>query len=578
MLRTFINATWDRWANLHPFVRFLIGAGLVGLGAFLFLKPSYRAFKGWRLEKNLVAAEKAVKEVRMDEARDLSLTVLRAGDPRIEAFRILEKSTASLRDPMHGDIARALMSHPEGSEEDRLNGFRGMAPNAPLGVLGQAWASLPEKSRQDPAFATVFATRLIAGNRYGEAASVLLAVPEAVRNAEVNQDLVRVLLGSGKKEGFDEAQRWVAAKWPAGESGISGWLDVFEEIPVASLRPDLLEPVRKALETPGGLNNARSALAVSRLDYAANFGGRAAVLEKAIERWKAESPEALAQFLHDIGTHRLLMESFPIGRISDHPGILPYLLESMENCGAWDQVKLLLETHGDKLPKTELLARRAVMAARTDDTPALVQAWNEAMGEARTGTTPDAFLTLYQIASSAGLEEQAALAMLEAIRQGRGPLPLYADLKFLLNLLAGQGRENELLQICAIYLPFEPGNPVLLTQYAYLACLNGLADAKTILKAVKPMADAFPDALPIQCVLATAYLSDDQPAAAVETLDRLKVEPEKLAPGYRAAFLTSQVLAKRIPKDDPRITDFPWKSLLPSERRRFGEWIRSAKK
>ncbi len=577
MFRNFINAVWDRWANLHPFVRFLIAAAVVALCGFLFLKPSYRVFKRWRLEKNLVAAEKAVKDVRMDEARDLSLTVLRAGDPRIEAFRILEKSTASLRDPMHGDIARALMSHPESSEEDRLNGFRGMAPDAPLGVLGQAWASLPEPLRKNPGFATVFAARLMAGKRFSEAASVLLAVPEPVRTAEVNQTLIRVLLGSGKKEGFDEAQRWIATKWPAGDQDISGWLDVFEDVPVASLRPDLLEPVRKLLSFPGQSDAARKALAVLRLDYAANFTGRAIVLERAIIRWKDEAPEALAKFLRDIGTHRLLMETFPIERISAHPGIMPYLLESLENSGAWDQVKLLLDAHGDRLSKTELLARRAVMAAKTGNSPALVQEWNEAMGEAKSGTTPNAFLTLYRIATDASLEAEAGQAMLEAIRQGRGPLPLYADLKFLLNILAGQGRENELLQICAIYLPFEPGNPVLLTQYAYLACLNGLADAKTILKAVKPMADAFPDALPIQCVLATAYFSDGDVTAAVATLDRLKLEPEKLAPSYRAVFLTGQVLAKRIPKDDSRITGFPWKSLLPSERRKFGEWIRSAK-
>ena len=577
MIRNVFNTAWDRWANLHPFIRFSALGAVVALGGFLFLKPSYRAFKGWRLEKNLVNAEIAVKEVRMDEARDLSLTVLRAGDPRIEAFRILEKSTASLRDPMHGDIARALMSHPEGSDADRLNGFRGMAPDAPLGLLGQAWSSLPEKFRQDPAFATVFADRLIAGKRLSEAASVLLAVPESARNAGANQSLVRVLLGSGKKDGYDEAQRWIAAKWPSGADGIEGWLGVFEEIPVPSLRIDLLGPVRKALEQPGAADPARNALAIARLDYSANFPGRAGILENTVTRWKDEAPVALAKFLLDLGTHRLLIETFPIARVADHPGLMPYLLEALENSGDWDQVKLLLDEHGGALTKTELLAHRALRAAKTGDSPERVQQWNAAMGEAKSGTTANAYLILYHIAEAAGMEAEAQEAMLDAIRSGRGPLLLYADLKPLLNFLANQGRENELMQICAIYLPFEPGNPVLLTQYAYLACLNGLADPKIILKAIKPMADAFPDALPIQCVLATAYLSDGQFTAAAATLDRLKLDPAKLSPGYRAAFLTTQVLNKRIPKDDPQITNLPWRGMLPSERRKFNEWIKSAK-
>ncbi len=577
MIRNLLNTAWDRWANLHPFIRSIVLASIVALGGFVFVKPTYRVFKKWRLEKNLISAEKAVKEVRMDDARDLSLTVLRSGDPRIEAFRILEKSTASLRDPMHGDIARALMTHPEGSDADRLNGFRGMASDVPLGLLGQAWASLPEKFRRDPGFATVFANRLIAGKRLSEAASVLLAVPESARSEGANQSLVRVLIGSGKKEGYDEAQRWIAAKWPSSSSGVAEWLDVFEQIPVPSLRPDLLGILRRALEDPGAADPARYALAIARLDYVANLSGRAGVIENAVSRWKDDGPVELAKFLRDLGTYRLLIETFPIKRVSDHPGLMPYLLEALENSGRWDQVKILLDENGQALTKTELLAHRALRGAKTGDSAERVQQWGAAMGEAKSGTTPNAYLILHQIAETAGMEVEAQEAMLEAIRSGRGPLPLYTDLKPVLNFLANQGRENELMQVCAIYLPFEPGNPVLLTQYAHLACLNGLADPKVILKAIKPMADAFPDALPIQCVLATTYLSDGQFSAAAATLDRLKLDPNKLSPGYRAAFLTTQVLNKRMAKDDPQIVNFPWRSLLPSERRKFGEWIKSVK-
>ena len=189
---------------------------------------------------------------------------------------------------------------------------------------------------------------------------------------------------------------------------------------------------------------------------------------------------------------------------------------------------------------------------------------------------PDAFLTLHRIADQAGCRDLAEQALVEAIRLGRGPLPLYADLKPLLNSLAGQGRENVLMEILAIYLSFEPGSPVLLTQYAYLACLNGLADPETIIKAILPLAKGFPKEVPIQCVLATAYLCANQPAKAAETLDPLKLEADKLSPGYRAVFLTTQVLNRRIPLNDPRIVEFPWKSLQPSERRKFSALIQSA--
>lgn len=573
MIRSFVNAVWDRWANLHPFVRFFIASLVAALIGWFALKPSYRVFKGWRLEKNLSDAKKAVDAVRMDEARDLSLTVLQSGDPRIEAFRILETSMGSLRDPRHGDIARALISHPDGSDTDRLNGFRGMASEAPMGLMGQAWATLPANCRALPDFAVIFADRLITGKRFNEAASVLLGVPEAARTAAVDQRLVRVLIGSGKRDGFDEGQRWISSKWPANGEGVAGWLDVLEEIPVLSLSPELLKRASAALAAPGAVDPPRNALALARLEYVANYASRAGVLERTVARWKDEAPATLAKFLQDLGLHRLLVETFP-GEQAVRPELFPFLLASLERMGEWEKVKLLLEANQDKLPKFEWLAHRALAAAKLDDMAASVRDWNEAIGEARSARPSASFLKLSQIALGLGRNAEAGQAMLEAIRVGRGQLPLYEELKFLLNDLAAQGRENELMQICAIYLPFESGNPTLLTQYAYMACLNGLADATLIIKAVKPMAENFPEALPIQCVLATAYLSNSEPAAAIGVLERLKVDPAQLAPPYRAAFYTTQVLNRKMAKDDPKIVDFPWKSLLPSERRRFTEWIR----
>ena len=576
MIRNLINAVWDRWANLHPFVRFLIFAGVVAALGFFALKPAYRVFRSWRLERNLVAARKAVDEVRMDEARDLSLTVLRAGDPRIEAFRILEKSTASLRDPRHGDIARALMAHPEGSADDRYNGFLGIAGEAPLGLAGQAWTMLPAESRRESRFACLFADRLIAEKRYSEAASVLLEVPAAARGEAVDTRLIRVLIGSGKKQGYDEAQRLIAAAFPAAGKDPGAWLDLLEEIPAVSLQGTTLGPVRGVLEKLPPGESARPALMLVRLDYAANYAGRAAILESAITRWKDRDPIALADFLGDLGLYQLLLETFPAGRVDAHPGLFVPLLKAMEQTGAWEQFVALLDAHGRVMPKFEELAHRAVAAAKSGNTPALAQLWGTAMGEAKSSPLSTAYLTLHRIARDAGMAEQADLAMVEAIRLGRGPLPLYADLKPLLNSLSQQGRENILMEICAIYLTFESGNPVLLTQYAYLACLNNLADAGMIIKAMEPLAKAFPKEMPIQSVLATAYLCAGQPAKAAETLDPLNLDPAKLAPGYRAAFLTTQVLNRRMAKDDPQITGFPWKSLQASERKKFGDLIRLA--
>jgi hypothetical protein len=146
----------------------------------------------------------------------------------------------------------------------------------------------------------------------------------------------------------------------------------------------------------------------------------------------------------------------------------------------------------------------------------------------------------------------------------------------LLSSLARQGQDKTLLEICAIYLPFESANPVLITHLAYLACLSQLLEPKTVVVAMKHLATASPKDVPIQCVLATAYLCDGQHARAAATLDRLQLDPTKLSPGYQAAFLTIQACNDRIAMDDARITGMPWKSLLPSEREKFGELLRAA--
>ena len=121
---------------------------------------------------------------------------------------------------------------------------------------------------------------------------------------------------------------------------------------------------------------------------------------------------------------------------------------------------------------------------------------------------------------------------------------------------------------------FEPGNPVLLTQYAYLACLNELVEPSATLQAIEALAKAVPDEVPIQCALATAYLCASRPEEAKGVLDRLKVDADRLPPSFRVVFLVRRVRSGEMQPDDPAIREFPWNQLLPSERRKFNEILR----
>ncbi len=575
VIRSLYLAFSDRWANLPLYLRLVLGsAALAGL-ALLVTKPGYHGFRAWRMQRNLVAARKAIEELRMDDARNLSLSVLHAGDSRLEAYQILEKATAALRNPMHGDIARVLMAHPQSTDEDRINGFRGVANEVALGLVGQTWRSLPIERQHDRRFAQIFAERLIAERRVGEAASVLLAVPEAERGSPVQRRLIQLLISSGKREGYDEAQRMIAAQMPGDDSpaDIDGWLGLLEAIPVPSLQPKSLAPLRSFLDQPDAPDKGRRSLMLSRIDYAGNFSRAGAILDEAIGRWQVSDPVALAGFLGDLGLYQRLLDAIPSQSVQSHPELLPRLLEAMEHCDAWQSAADLLDTQAGLIPNFEVLAHRSLAAAKTGDTSARTLTWSAAMADAKASASPGAYLRIHRLARDAGMTAEAEDAMVAAIQLGRGPLPLYDDLKPLIRSLAQQGRDDTLLEICASYMVFEPANPVLFTQFTYLACLFQVIEPKTLLRAMRSLATAFPNDLTIQCVLATAFLCNGQPAEAAATFESQKFDFAKLAPGFRAAYLTSQVLTGQIPIDDPRITDFPWKSTQPCERKKFNQLL-----
>jgi hypothetical protein len=198
------------------------------------------------------------------------------------------------------------------------------------------------------------------------------------------------------------------------------------------------------------------------------------------------------------------------------------------------------------------------------------------MMEAKFSAGGNAFLKLQRVAREAEMPEEADKAMLAAIRIGRGQLPLYADQRPLLTSLVRQGNDRAMMEVCAIYLMFEFGNPVLLTQYAYLACLYELAAPMTIIEAMESLAKDYPDELHLQLVIATALLIDGQAERALKILDSLEFEPAKLPLGFQAMILVAQVQNRRLAADDSLILGFPWQTLLLSERRQFGKRIRLA--
>ena len=573
MIRNFLSNQFHRWANLHPFLRFLMaGILLVAIG-MVSVKPAYRTFRKWRMERNLAAAQVAVEETRMQEARDLSLTVLRSGETNIEAFRILEKATARLRDPLHPDVAQALVSHPQGTDDDRLTGFLTMANDMPLGMVIQAWDFLPQECRVQPAFATAFARRLAEEKYHDDAIQVLQQVPEDARDVALRQTMARMIIRRGQLIESAEVQYTIAMELAEDGADLPGWLAVLEDMPVMSLQQEILGSLRTRLQEWTDIDPARVSLLQARLDCAWHWEERTNILDKAIQSWRNKAPHQLARLLTDTGNDKLLLDTFPGGSAAADPEILRLLLDAARRSGYRERMNALLDASGDVLTKPLKLSYRALAAgpAARNDT------WRAAIAEARSDPRSHALVTLHRMARDAGLNELAEMAIVEAIRSRRGPLPAYQDLQTLCQSLAQTGREASLLEIRAIYLGFEPANVILLTDYAYLACLLDAIEPSKLLPLLETRATQFPKQLPIHITRAAVLLSDGQPAQAAAVLAPFDLENQDLPPAYSAVILASAFLNGKIPADNPRIRDFPWNTLSLAERQKFTPMLRADK-
>lgn len=576
MFYEFRNTCRHIWENTHPFLRFVMLV-VAALFAFLFiLVPGYRLSKSAIAEKNVSAAGDALKEGEMLAARDLSLSAIHSGESSIQAYRILEESMSALRDPRHGGVARLMILKPDATDEDRLRAFSSMAPEMPMGLLGASWLMLPSKCHFDVRFVAPFADRLISEKLFNKASSVLQAVPEADRSEAIQQRLIRLMIQTGEAEIQNEAQRWLSSRWPEAGEEMAAWLDLLEEIPISRLSPHLLDSVRWKLESPEYEGSFRHRLGLARIRYTADFPNRDKTLAQAVASWKSEAPEAVAKLLVDTRNDRILIGMLTPEVIGAHPALFTVLLGALERSGDLGVIKNLLESKVEILPKFETQARLAVVSAKSGNELARLEYWKAAINDAKFSAATDSLLVLHRIASGAGMTAEADEAMVEAILRGRGPLPFFQQLRGLIESLSRKGLEELILRICTTYLWFEPGDHNLVASYIYLACLNDLAEPQVLLKAVSVLSSAFPKETQIQCVHAMVYLYSNQPSAAAEVLNRLNPDPNALAPNQRAILFTSQVMLRQVSSQDPKIADFPWKSLLPSERKKFGDWIKRA--
>lgn len=575
---TLIEAFRSRWVNIHPLVRVFLVFALLAGGGLPTLQPAYRAIKNWRVERNLRDALQAYENRDFYRARDLSLAVLQSGSPNIEALRIFGKSCEELGDPRHQQIVFALLSHPEATEEDRLNGFPSIVKDSPLGQVGRVWTTLAETSRTQPATAAAFARRLRTEARYREAAQVLLQIPEKQRDAPLRIELARLMIAVANRDDVNVAQQMVVDGLQKDEpSQQSLWLGILECVPVAQLNREILAPLQQ-----DKLRASLSDKAMARLKWAdiripwnaATEAERSALLSGIGERVAAgldtSQKSHVIRLLHDLGEHERLLDLFSAGDGDFERSAIRRMWLSAMKAEKLADAKSWMELGVDRFPAYEVQAYRAITESAAGNASTSSTAWKDALEFATTASPSSReLLALYQIARRHGSEESAASAMLAAIRKGNGPLPLYESLLPLMESLAKQGKDQTLMEICSQYRTLEPWNPTIQVQYAYLACLQEMVDPGLLIDPLAALAARLPDELPIHTTLATVLVANGRIDDAATALRPFQSMRGKISPSYEVIFLTVDGLQGVIDRDSEKVSQFPWDQLQPIERRWF---------
>lgn len=563
----------DRWANLNPWLRLLVILAVLAAVFMAMLRPGYRHFTKMRAKQRVKEAGVAIEAENYDKARDLSLSALSSGEAGVEAYRVLQQAMSGLNDPKLGGVSRALVVHPESSESDRIRGFEELCEGEPMSVIGQAWTFLGEPLQRKEAFALPFAKRLLDDGRLNEAALVMKPFFNQKIGGLMAEQLFRLMLGMSDERSGMNAQKLLAECVKYDQKWSVNWISRLNEVPIFQLQPDIIAPVyRKLIEDP---NEVEVELLKARYRIVSNFDNRSKSIDDALGELAASYPESALRLIDDLDLVDRLEDLQIVEKLVTKGSSFERLLGLLAHAENWSEMKTLLSEHPNVLSVVRQHLWLACVAAGLGDTGTLATEWSRAMDEARSGQDRNPYLELYQFAKKYNMAKQEDEAIVEAARLGRGRLPLYKTIKPTLVRLASTGQEKTLMELCASYLVVEPNNPVLVTQYAYMACLNDLADLSIVARAIRGLADALPKEVPVLSVLAAVYLCDGKPEKAREIVDALPSDAGRMGLSYQAVILTSRVVNDQLKGDDPTVMDFPWGDLLPSERRKFMGLIQS---
>jgi hypothetical protein len=564
---------WRWWAVTPTWLVTLASAvallvlGLTGWRAGI---AAYDWYRKAVIERNGRQAVEAAAAGDWDRAGTLALAVVVTGDQRIEVLRVLVDSMRRADDRRLVEAADALMSHPECNSTDRLTVFQWSASSEPLGRVWMRWQRLSAENRAAVPFKLALVDRFIQDGDFALALEFLKDYKTPETPPEVAARVIRALIVKGTPPSLELAQTGLADQVTRHPDGPVEWLDLLESLPVESLDGFILEPLRPWLRAGRQGQPGRGELMEARIRLrTAPEADRGKVVAEAVAKWRSEAPHVLCRFLAAVDRSEILVETFTDEVVAGDAELVKARLGALIRLGRTKDLETSLALHEQTLPPTELFAYQAVAADRAGNDTERNRCWDRVLAEGRTSPRAGELLRMNAFAEQYGLVAEAQRTLLEALKEGWGALPSFAALTGVLKSLGDKGQEHEIMAILATYLGFEPGNSQLICRHAYLAALLGLETPAVGIARLSKLKEPDQSEPHLIAVLAALHLLAGDIGEAGNIWDKLPVPPEDLAPGFRTAWLSTQVVAGKLAPEAPAVADIPWKTLLPCERTTF---------
>jgi hypothetical protein len=429
-----------------------------------------------------------------------------------------------LRDPQAGNLTIRLMRHEDATEDDRLSGFTTVCKELPMSRVIALWVSLGKEKAQSPEYLVPFVERLIDQGNLAPARKLLNSRSDNYDNIGIHDNIgirfqaIRLMIQEG---GLDRAQFKISEIISSDSEKQLEAFRLLSSIARNDFRSGYFPELKTWIEEqPDALLSDKLLALIQELQRKPQALDQ--ITAEAIETYAGEDPVAVTSWLLSLGEAEQALKLLSEEASVENHELYRNRVRALIALKRWTDASDWLSTPPEQFPALELLCLRVLS---TDNPSRRMSEWKLALKEAGIEQGQNAFLDLHQWMLEAGEIEYAREAMVEAIKLGRGRLPDWARARGLVWWIRRKSPAESLYQFCNVMARMEPRNSELATEAADIACLMGKTPPSKVIENLTELEKKIPelgtDARHRE-VLATAYLLNDQPREAEETLRQVQ--------------------------------------------------------